>query len=292
MVTTVIKGGLGNQLFQFASAYALSQRIGQSLSLDISFYSKQSLRSYKLDKLSLPDDVSISPNNSLSILFFKNRLINRFIRRSRRFNLSKIKFNRDTTYLVELAGRYVPLFFEINDKNIFMNGYYQSEDYFKEYRNTILKFYTPSYPLDDEFVSVLKDIQNCNSVAIHVRHGDFMKIKNSSFHYILDEHYYTKAISYIQHKTNNPSFFVFSDDIEWVKEHNLGIDNFKIISLHTPNADIDEMMLMKSCNHIIAANSTFSWWAAWLNNHNNAIRITPNKPYGQDRLIPKTWIRI
>ena len=77
MVTTVIKGGLGNQLFQFASAYALSQRIGQSLSLDISFYSKQSLRSYKLDKLSLPDDVSISPNNSLSILFFKNRLINR-----------------------------------------------------------------------------------------------------------------------------------------------------------------------------------------------------------------------
>lgn len=289
MITVVIKGGLGNQLFQYASAFSLANRLNQPLALDISFFPAQTLRGYKLDKLSIGPTVNVNPDMSLGMQFFKNRYINQLVRRSKK--LKQIKLGNGTTYLVELAGSFVPDFFKIEAQNIFMNGYFQCEDYFRDYRTEILKAFTPSYQPEDEYLKTLEMINESNSVAVHVRHGDFTKGDRTIYHYILGEDYYTKAIQYMRERIDNPQFFCFSDDIEWVKQNIGRTEDFHFVTLQTSHADIDEMMLMKNCNHIITANSTFSWWAAWLNEHEDAIRIVPERPYGPDKLIPADWIK-
>jgi len=140
----------------------------------------------------------------------------------------------------------------------------------------------------------LKEIIDSNSVAVHVRRGDFLKAQynRNPRHYLLGEAYYKNSLRFINSRLNNPQFFWFSDDIEWVKNTFGTHDNFHFVSMHTENPDIDEMMLMKNCKHIIAANSTFSWWAAWLNENPNAVVTVPGKRYGNERMIPDRWIKI
>ena len=290
MITVVIKGGLGNQLFQYASAFSLAKRLNQPLALDISFFPSQTLRGYKLDKLAIDPKVVLNPDISPGMKLFKNRYINQLVRRSK--NLKRIHIGNKTTYLVELAGSFVPEFFEIEAENIFMNGYFQCEDYFRDCRAEILGAFTPTYDPEEEYIRTQELIRNSNSVAVHVRHGDFAKGDRTIYHYILGEDYYTDAIKEMRRKVNNPQFYCFSDDIEWVTQNIGGTDDFHFVSLKTSHADIDEMMLMKNCNHIITANSTFSWWAAWLNEHKDAIRIVPKRPYGPDKLIPADWIKM
>ena len=89
-----------------------------------------------------------------------------------------------------------------------------------------------------------------------------------------------------------PVFFWFSDDMEWVKAYIGNSLDFQFVSIKTSHGDIDDMMLMKNCKHIITANSTFSWWAAWLNDHKEAIRIVPEKAYGMDGMIPDSWVKM
>lgn len=290
MITTVICGGLGNQLFQYASAYALSKRLNQKLALDISFFPKQTLRGYKLDKLSIESGVITDPKISFGMKVYKNRYINQLVRRSKK--LKKIELGNNTTYLVELAGSFVPYFFKIDAKNIFMNGYFQCEDYFKNNRTDILKAFTPAYEPEEEYLTVLKQIKDSNSVAMHIRHGDFSKGDRTTYHYILGADYYRRAIEYVNERIKKPVFFCFSDDIEWVKKNIGEAEEFRFVSLSTAHADIDEMMLMKNCKHIIAANSTFSWWAAWLNENDDVIRIVPEKRYGPEKMIPSDWVKV
>ena len=133
-----------------------------------------------------------------------------------------------------------------------------------------------------------------NSVAIHVRRGDFLSAQHdpNPNHYLLGEAYYANALRYMDAQLDHPMYFWFSDDIEWVKQNFGERDNYRFVNLHTQYADIDEMMLMKHCNHIIAANSTFSWWAAWLNEHENVLRIVPEKRYGNAHMIPSDWKKV
>lgn len=290
MITTVIRGGLGNQLFQYASSYALSRRLKQPLSLDISFFPKQTLRGYKLNKLKIPEDTIVVESLPLQMRLLKNRGVNHLIREYT--TIKELRIGRKTVYLAEHTGSFEPHFFDIYGENIFMNGYYQSEEYFSAYRDEILQTFLPAYSPDAQYTNVLNRIKNCNSVAVHVRHGDFTQLSKSNFHYILGTDYYVKAIDEMLRRIESPTFFCFSDDIEWVKANIGGTKDFQFIQLSTPNADIDELMLMKNCNHIITANSTFSWWAAWLNEHEDAIRIVPDKAYGNDHMIPDGWIKI
>lgn len=289
MITTVIRGGLGNQLFQYASAYSLSKRLNQPLTLDISFFPKQTLRGYKLDSLKLKNHLlSNGEKDGLLKSAYKNKNINGLIRRSP-FKTLPVKNGK---YLIDHAGSFTPEFFRIQAENIFLNGYFQSEEYFSEAREYLLDQFQPNYEAEQEFKDILCDVVNENTVAVHVRHGDFAKFDGSSYHFILDIKYYELAIAKIRERVNNPVFFCFSDDIEWVKQNIVGTEDFHFVSLRSSHADIDELMLMKKCNHIITANSTFSWWAAWLNEHDDAIRIVPDKAYGNDHMIPDGWIKV
>lgn len=178
--------------------------------------------------------------------------------------------------------------------SIYLDGYYQSEKYFREYKVDLIKQFTPNYPSEAEYESVLAEIQGREAVAVHVRRGDFLSAQNdpNPNHYLLGEQYYHNALKYVTEYLENPVFFWFSDDIDWVKQNFGERENFRFVSLHTKHADIDEMMLMKNCKHIIAANSTFSWWASWLNEHEEAMHICPAKRYGNLYMIPDGWTKI
>ena len=209
-------------------------------------------------------------------------------------NRSVIHLGGDSIYLLECRSDLVKAFPQIEAKNIYLDGYYQSEKYFREYRTDLIKQFTPNYSSEAEYESVLAEIQGCEAVAIHVRRGDFLSAQNdpNPNHYLLGEQYYHNALKYVTEHLENPVFFWFSDDIDWVKKNFGEKKNFRFVSLHTKHADIDEMMLMKNCKHIIAANSTFSWWASWLNEHEDAMHICPAKRYGNLYMIPDGWIKI
>lgn len=288
MIIMRIKGGLGNQLFQYAAVYALSKRLGQEFSFDPCFTTNMTAREYRISQLCVDSDKIVSVDQlPIKVKILKNAYINKACRV---MNLSKCKC-RDYLYWLETRAEWQPDFFTITSKNLYIDGYFQSENYFKEYRSELLKQFKPKYVPEDEYLKVLKIIEKCNSVAVHVRRSDFKK-DNCKFHYLLDESYYRNAITEMRRLIEKPVFFWFSDDMEWVKKYIGNSPDFRFVGSRTQHGDIDDMMLMKNCKHIITANSTFSWWAAWLNEHENAIRIAPKKPFGMEGMIPKVWARL
>ena len=290
MVTARIKGGLGNQLFQYAAGYALAKRMNQKLELDSSFFPQQTLRGFKLGHLNVTFGDAVERQSGL-VKAYKNKYLNKTLRKA---NVRVLPCGKQTKYLLETRSDIVPEFFNISAPNIYLDGYYQSEKYFREYKADLIKQFTPNYPSEAEYESVLAEIQGCEAVAVHVRRGDFLSAQNdpNPNHYLLGEQYYHNALKYVTEHLENPVFFWFSDDIDWVKQNFGERENFRFVSLHTKHADIDEMMLMKNCKHIIAANSTFSWWASWLNKHENALHICPAKRYGNLHMIPENWVKI
>lgn len=290
MVTIRIKGGLGNQLFQYAAGYALAKRMNQKLKLDSSFFPQQTLRGFKLGYLNVTF-VDVVERQSGLVKAYKNKYLNKTLRKA---NVRVLPCGKQTKYLLETRSDIVPEFFNISAPNIYLDGYYQSEKYFREYKADLIKQFTPNYPSEAEYESVLAEIQGCEAVAVHVRRGDFLTAQNdpNPNHYLLGEQYYHNALKYVIEHLENPVFFWFSDDIDWVKKNFGEKENFRFVSLHTKHADIDEMMLMKNCKHVIAANSTFSWWASWLNEHEDAMHICPAKRYGNLYMIPDGWIKI
>lgn len=290
VVTIRIKGGLGNQLFQYAAAYSLAKRMNQKLELDSSFFPQQTLRGFKLGQMNILC-TNIAGVQSSIVELYKSKYLNKVLRK---VNIRVLPCGGGKKYLLEARSDIVPEFFSISQANIYMDGYYQSEEYFGSYKKELIKQFTPNYPSEQEYEDVLSKIINCESVAVHVRRGDFLRAQNDSNpnHYLLGEQYYHNTLKYVNEHLENPVFFWFSDDIDWVK-HNFGEkENFQFVSLNTKHADIDEMMLMKNCKHIITANSTFSWWASWLNEYEDALHICPAKRYGNLHMIPENWVKI
>lgn len=288
MVVMRIKGGLGNQLFQYASGYALAKRLNQKLAFDPSFTANMTARGYKLPLLRVnTDEVIYMEQLPKKVNRLKNLCINKACRM---LNLPRHKCGK-YTYWLETRDEWQSDFFTIKENNLYVDGYFQSEEYFKQYREELLKQIQPKYEPEDEYLKALGEISNCNSVAVHVRRSDFKK-DNCEFHYLLDEGYYRNAIKKIRLEVENPVFFWFSDDMDWVKKHIGADEDFRFVCIQTTHEDIDDMMLMRNCKHIITANSTFSWWAAWLNENKDAIRFVPSKPYGMEKMIPSNWIKV
>lgn len=291
MIEIRIKGGLGNQLFQYAVGYATAKRLHTDLVQDISFFPGQTLRGYKLKSLKTDFTKTENGSSSKKAELVKNKYLNKFLRIR---DHEVISLGNGKKYILETKSDMIGAIQSEKCRNIYIDGYYQSEKYFKDYRDDLLRQYVPEYQPEEEYINALRDIEDCNSVAVHVRRGDFLKAQNdpNPNHYLLDAPYYHNALAYSDAQIASPTYFWFSDDINWVKQNFGNHDNFHFVSLHTAHADIDEMMLMKNCHHIITANSTFSWWAAWLNEHEDAIRICPAKRYGNKEMIPESWIKV
>ena len=182
----------------------------------------------------------------------------------------------------------------------YLDGYFINRHYFESVENHIRKEFTFRHPLDGKNIELLRQIMTTNSVSIHVRRGDYTVAQmTSGIFNILDIEYYKKAVKVISEMVDNPKFYVFSDDLQWVRE-NLGfIHDIVIPSDKRSQQPWIDLRLMSCCKHNITANSTFSWWGAWLNQEPNKIVVVPEKWYRNPELnnsvrslILGSWIEI
>ncbi len=286
MIITRIIGGLGNQMFQYAYAKALEQK-GHEVKIDISAFETYKLHGgYQLDKYNIDLDSSIKDENDK---FYKNTFFYKVLRRfgmdfSRRIKEKSLLFDKK--------------FLEIDD-NSYLDGYFQCEKYFKDIREIILKQFTINQDISNYTKEIKNKIQNSqNSCSLHIRRGDFVNSTNINIHGACDIEYYKKAIQYLEEKVVNINYFIFSDDIEWVKE-NLAIQNAIYIDSKEKRIPHEDIYLMSLCKNNIIANSSFSWWGAWINRNENKIVIAPKRWFADDKLenqskdiVCESWVKI
>lgn len=278
-----IIGGLGNQMFQYALGLSLSIKFNTEFKMDISGFDLYKLHNYSMQYLNINEHMASKSdlskyNNSLSKI--KSKILPYYWRpiiRERQFNFDQKILNLK--------------------KNAYLDGYWQSEKYFKNIEYILRKEFT----IKDEFNTIEPDLKNriinSNSVSVHVRRKDYVSAdRTHQVHGTCSKEYYQKAINYISSKIKNIKIFVFSDDIKWA-EKNI-IFNFRTEYIdHGIEKNYIDLALMSMCKHNIIANSSFSWWGAWLNANSNKIVITPNewfkdKTKNTKDVIPKKWTKL
>ena len=282
-----IMGGLGNQMFQYAFAYSLFNEINEEIKLDTSFFN------------SVLDDTRVTMHNcelekfNINPVYATDEEIQKCLKR-KKSNLLKLLNKR--VVVKENDKRLNNLNSFKSVENAYFEGYFQSEKYFAKFRDDILEKFTLKEPLDFQNQQMLDKINMANAVSLHIRRGDYMNLQN--IYKICDVEYYSKAIKYIAENVENPHFFLFSDDVEWVVK-NLKLEYSYTVVDFNKGAGYLDMELMKNCKHNITANSTFSWWGAWLNKNEQKIVITPQKWFNDKKLqknilsiIPNDWIKL
>ena len=268
MIIVRVTGGLGNQMFQYAMYKSLEKK-GKLVKLDSkSFYeTKKEHNGYELERIfdikpnkPTKEDLEKFDENNISTLFkIKRKLFGdkKFV-----YDTKEYVFNKDVYKL----------------KNSYLNGYWQSIKYFEGIENDIKKDFRFKNQLDNKNLEILNEIENSNSISIHIRRGDYMSPENYNMYgCIATPTYYKKAIKVIEEKVENPTFFVFSNDMDWVKKNIQINSRVFYIDINSGNGSYKDMQLMSNCKHNIIANSTFSWWGAWLNENKNKIVIAPKK---------------
>ena len=260
MIITKITGGLGNQMFQYAVARAISIKNNDIMKLDITAYETYTLHNgYRLNIFNIKEN--IATEKEIIKFIGKRNILNKV--------LNKFNFNKNIFKEKERTIFDKEVFLK---KDIYLDGYWQTEKYFINIRKELLKDFTIKEKNTTIVNNYLNKISISNSVSIHVRRGDYFKHPEIG---ILDISYYIDAVKYINKKIKNPIFYIFSNDIEWCKLNFDFIDN-KVFICDT-KTEIDDMTLMKNCKHNIVANSSFSWWSAWLNEYKMKIVVAPKK---------------
>ena len=287
MVVTKLTGGLGNQMFQYAAGRILSLNFNAELYLDVTEYAKVKMHNgYELGKFCIQEN--IFKRDIYDIAYLKNEKIYRLLNKIKK---SKFNYYKEKNYFVYdegLAKATTPAY---------LDGYWQSYRYLDFHKSQLLKDFEFRTQPNEKNQNLINRMGEISSVAVHIRRGDYLSNKEySRVHNVLELDYYDDAFKLLKNKISDPQFYIFSDDIDWAKE-NISIDS-KCTFIHNPKeSSIEDLRLMKSCKHNIIANSTFSWWGAWLNSHPNKIVIAPKKwlktnlEQNSD-LIPKEWMRI
>lgn len=263
--------GLGNQMFQYAFAKSIEHRLNEKVYLDTgrSFakYLRNCesavLRPYKLDAfhISLP---KINVEGMKEWQFIKqNNLINRFLFQKSSAGKYRYQFVNDSYDVTEYHEDYYRV-----KKDTYYMGWYQNENYFHDIREILLEEFTPK-----EVFEIPAEIKNeQNTVSIHVRRGDFV-----TGNWCVPDYYYKYAIELIEDRIKNPLYIVFTDDVDWVKDNMFQKMNCLFVKDLGTYEDYQEIILMSKCKNHIIANSTFSWWGAWLDPSNEKIVVSPKE---------------
>lgn len=292
MIITNIIGGLGNQMFQYAVARALSIKLGVSLKLDVDDFHGYALhQGFELKRL-FNSEIEVASNvDKHIVLGWRKSYLMRRLTKKRVFSFIKNK-----NYIVEPSFAYWSGVTQLND-NVYLDGYWQSYKYFNEFSDTIKADFTFQLPLTTQNKELSVQIAEVNAVSLHVRRGDYVSnTKANATHGVCSLDYYHDAIEHILNHVEEPVFFIFSDDIAWVKD-NLAI-NARVVFIdhNTGKESFNDMRLMRLCQHHIIANSSFSWWGAWLGINDNKIVIAPKKWFAQTNstndLIPTNWLTL
>lgn len=286
MIISELSGGLGNQLFEYAAAHSLARRHGTTIAMNLFAYTQDKLRQYLLDAYALPQNfASEGEINALrgNRLFASGRL--------RRL----LPLPANPHLYIEPHFHYDAAFEQLGDE-VYLRGYFQSERYFADYADEVRKLFTLQQLPESAMSSQIQQAEM--PVSLHVRRGDYVAIQAVlAQHGTASTDYYERAIAIIRALYPKASFFVFSDDIPWVREHMGFIPAPVFVEGDTQRPQTD-LHLMSLCQHHITANSTFSWWGAWLNGKPGKQVIAPRQWFAQDRMramntvdiYPAGWI--
>ena len=293
MIIVEIIGGLGNQLFQYATARRLAHVSNQPFKLDLTFFKKYDPSPYRLNFFNIKESIA----NNDEINKYKSE-------QSHSLYAKVLKKITGKSILCNGKNHIQQSEFHFNKKvlkvkgDVYLEGYWPNEKYFIDIEKIIRKEFTLINAINCQNKKMANKINSVNAVSLHIRRGDY--IGNSFFSECSIDYYYD-AINYINSSIDNPHFFIFSDDINWV------IDNLKIefpkeyVDFNDVFTDYEDLRLMSLCKHNIIANSTFSWWGAWLNSNENKIIIAPKiwynnytyqKQYERSDFVPFNWKRI
>lgn len=291
MIKTILKGGLGNQMFQYAAAKSLAIDNNAELFIDLSFLKNRlpikdfTIRDYELDIFNISDPVGTLFNNdfldkyaSYPFYYFYNRY------------LSSDSYIAEPNYYA-----YDPNFHKLG-QNVTIEGYFNNPKYFLKNEAKINEVFNPDKLYDPKFEKVESEIRNSNSVSINIRRGDYLNNKHKDIFVYLDKDYYSEAISIIRDKQPNSHFYVFSyDDPEWFEStFNMDKSEYTMIGKeYIGDRFKTYLRLISLCKHNIISNSTFAWWGAYLNKNPEKIIITPKKwMYKYDFDVLPSWITI
>jgi len=282
-----IIGGIGNQMFQYAFALALKQKFpDEEVMLDISHFKGYSLHNgFEIDRnfgSLLP--YATSKDLRKVTYYAPNYKISRFLRKLLGYKKTEYKEPRLFTYWQEAFEKTGSCYYE---------GSWQNEKYFKEYEELIRKVFNFKQSLCEKNEELSIQIKNTESVSIHVRRGDYLT--DPTYQGVCDMPYYKNAIAYINKHIKNPHFFIFSNDAKWCEENVATLcSQYTIIDWNGGNKSWADMQLMSLCEHNIIAHSSFSWWAAWLNNHDGKIVVSPKRWFNRADITEtpqlKDWI--
>jgi hypothetical protein len=290
MVIVKLKGGLGNQLFQYAAGLALSINNGAELKIDISKYQNMAFEDEMPRHLGVDDfliTASVATNDEITSLKYPYRFISKLGRMIDQKILRRYYVDWHPEVLSKLG-------------NVYLEGYFQTEKYFLSQIDSIIKEFTLKPELYKEIQEIIQLIEcQPSSASIHIRRGDYVEdAKTSEYHLICDIDYYQRAIAELKKRVSNLHLFVFSDDVRWVKEH-LGLTS-KVTFISSEDVccgrfkPSQELVLMSKCQHHIISNSSFSWWGAYLNRFPKKIVLAPNvwsrKTIAQPNILPDRWV--
>lgn len=257
-----LKGGLGNQMFQYALGRALVEKKGGKLYLDIRDFEKDKLREYELDKRNI---TGICYGGVWLDLYAILERVCRKIGSRKVFNKLCGVCIEEKEFLMQ----------KITTEK-YLDGYWQNTDYFKAIRPILIREFEYLGEITESQKQIIRDMQNSNSVAMHVRRGDYLTGAAARLYVSLDRAYYDEALGYLNGKISDLKIYIFSDDIEWCKQVFTDLKNVVFVDSSISTSQHIDLELMKNCKHFIIANSTFSWWASWLSDHSEKIVIAPD----------------
>jgi len=290
-ITVRIQGGFGNQLFQYAAGRSLALQTGASLFLNAWEYQSPVCRKYELGKLKISDRQTSRFRGDWEIKLRRRRYAP--LRWLLEAMQSPLGYRRIIDARQGFEARLATL-----TGNLYLDGYWHSERYFADIREQLLQEFTFKEAPTPANADYLARILSQNAVCVHLRRGDYVAQAHFNARFgVCELPYYQSAIACLQPRLRNPAFFVFSDDPAWVSANFPRLDAMTLVTHNVGKDDAEDLRLMMNCKHFIIANSTFSWWAAWLGRCPEKIVIAPKRwfasPEESDRdLVPETWLRL
>lgn len=282
MIRLYLIGGLGNQMFEYAFARAISEKIKEPIEInpecflffDLIRKRKEKTINY-LNHFNLNKNVKIVSNKIKGFEYFLRYAYDYFSQPASKEIFEKRARKGKLIETTKNACNYHTIPKLPNKINII--GYYADDRYFAEIEPIIQDEFQVITPPSPQNMQMIEEISSCNSVCVHVRRGDYL-LKENAFLNVVDEKYFQNAMKYIYEHTENPVFYIFSnnsDDIQWIKENYHFDYPVKYVDLNNPN--YEELRLMYHCKHFIISQSSFSWWGSYLSKNKDKILIAPKK---------------
>ena len=265
-----LSGGLGNQFFQYAFGRAYAEKTGERLDLDTWSFHRDKLRNYELDNYNIKKGKK------------------RFWRRVFCNIVWELKTHIETPKWIENVVKVeceqqIFTCQKITKKDVYAVGFWQNEHYFADIKEILQKEFVYKGNITENQKKVIEEMESENSIAMHIRRGDYVTPTCQRIYVNLDKDYYLKALQHIRNNLQGCSVYVFSDDIEWCKQEYADIEGVRFIDSAISSSPHIDIELMRHCKHFILANSTFSWWGAYLAEHNDKHVVAPKNWFVNER---------